>query len=411
MSVAPIPANEDERLAKLASYGILDTPPEEPFDRIVRIVAETIGVPVALVTLVDRDRQWMKSRRGLDAAETPRDVAFCAHAILSDELMVVEDATRDPRFADNPLVTGGPAIRFYAGAPLHTPDGFNLGTLCAIDRQPRALSASHRGLLGDLAGLVVDEMELRVAVRSAMNEAAGQASLKALKDEFLSAVTHELRTPLTSIRGALGLLDAGVLGRLPGKAQEAIAIAHRNTVRLIELVEDILDMQKLESGGLDFAFGPVAAGTLLREACEGLRAVAAERKVSLDVIVEHDAVITSDGRRLHQALAHLISNAVKFSPAGETVAARVTRREDTVRFSVVDRGPGIPEVFRPHLFQKFRQGPIDPRPKGTGLGLAITKTIVDALGGRLHVDSIPGRGATFHIDLPLRPTLTAARPN
>lgn len=407
MSIASIPANEEQRLAALARYAILDTPPEESFDRIARIVAETIGVPIALVSLIDRDRQWFKARHGLDVAEMPRDIAFCAHAILTDDLMVIEDATQDPRFADNPLVTQAPAIRFYAGAPLHMPNGINLGTLCAVGLSPRTLSESHRQLLLDLAHLVVDEMELRIALQAALKETAEQIDLTALKNEFISVVTHELRTPLTSIRGALGMLDAGILGHLPDKAREAVAIAHRNAVNLADLVDDLLDMQKLESGRLEFEFSSVGTAALLKETCENLQALAASRRVQVETIIEEDTVIISDAQHLRQALTNLMSNAIKFSPEGGTILARVGRTGDSVRYSITDCGPGIPDAFRPHIFQKFRQAGGKNRPKGTGLGLAITKGIIDALGGCLHFDSVPGQGATFHIDLPARPTLAS----
>ena len=164
-----IPDNEPERLAALKGFEILDTPPEEAFDRITRTVAAFLDVPIALVSLVDESRQWFKSRHGLDAGETPRDIAFCAHAILDDQVLVVDDATKDKRFADNPLVSGEPNIRFYAGAPLCTRDGFRLGTLCAIDYEPRELTKAQEQVLSDLAQVVVDEMELRFATQKSMD--------------------------------------------------------------------------------------------------------------------------------------------------------------------------------------------------------------------------------------------------
>ncbi|VVD76351.1 putative diguanylate cyclase AdrA [Pandoraea aquatica] len=153
--------DEAERLAALRRYEILDTPPEPAFDRIVRLASHVLGAPISLVSLIDESRQWFKARRGIDASQTPRSMAFCAHAILSDDVLVVPDARADRRFADNPLVTGDPNIRFYAGAPLRTPEGHRLGTLCVIDRRPRDLDDEKRGLLADLSALVVDELELR----------------------------------------------------------------------------------------------------------------------------------------------------------------------------------------------------------------------------------------------------------
>jgi GAF domain-containing protein len=155
---APLPPDEERRLLALQSLQLLDTPPEERFDRHTRIASRLFDVPIALVSLVDRDRQWFKSRHGLDAPETPRDAAFCAHAILDREVLQVSDALQDPRFADNPLVTGSPRVRFYAGAPLSAADGSRVGTLCLIDQRPRELDEQQLALLRDLADLVEAEL-------------------------------------------------------------------------------------------------------------------------------------------------------------------------------------------------------------------------------------------------------------
>lgn len=154
MQSAPLPADEETRLQALRALMVLDTPPEERFDRVVRFAAEQLDMPMALVTLVDGDRQWFKSRIGLHVAQTSRDVAFCAHAILQAQTFVVEDAQRDERFADNPLVTGEPHIRFYAGAPLSAPSGERIGTLCVLDRKPRSLDALELAVLEALRTLV-----------------------------------------------------------------------------------------------------------------------------------------------------------------------------------------------------------------------------------------------------------------
>lgn len=167
MEPAPIPADEVARLAALRALGLLDTAAEERFDRLTRLAAAVFDCPIALVSLVDRDRQWFKSCIGLDARETPRDISFCGHAIHHDEALVVRNALADPRFADNPLVTAAPAIRFYAGQPLHSPSGHRIGTLCVIDRAPHEPTTIQLTALADLGRIVENELgqlELRDAL-------------------------------------------------------------------------------------------------------------------------------------------------------------------------------------------------------------------------------------------------------
>jgi len=158
MLAAPIPTDDEERLQALRALLILDTPPEERFDRVVRFASEEFEVPIVLVSLVDEYRQFFKAQVGMDACESDRDSSFCGHAIMKPDTFVVEDARQDPRFADNPLVTGEPRIRFYAGAPLQLPSGQRVGTLCLIDREPRSLDAVDLAILGSLRDLVVDEL-------------------------------------------------------------------------------------------------------------------------------------------------------------------------------------------------------------------------------------------------------------
>jgi diguanylate cyclase (GGDEF)-like protein len=176
--LAPLLDTEGERLAALRRYRVLDTSPEPVFDRTAAVAAQALKAPIALISLVDEARQWFKARVGLPVAETPREHSFCAHALDRTRPLVVTDARADPRFAGNPLVLGEPGIRFYAGAPLRTTDGHVLGTLCVIDRRPRELSADQARLLEDLAAIVMDTLELRLAGLRAIDEIAERQRLE-----------------------------------------------------------------------------------------------------------------------------------------------------------------------------------------------------------------------------------------
>ncbi len=160
MSV-PIPKNEVKRLKVLWQYDVLDTVPEEVFDDLTDLAADICEAPIALISLVDEDRQWFKSKVGVSLRETARDISFCAHAIMNQGILIVPDATKDPRFKNNPMVLGPHRIRFYAGAPLITPDGYALGTLCVLDRKPRQLRPEQKQALLVLAHHVVSQLELR----------------------------------------------------------------------------------------------------------------------------------------------------------------------------------------------------------------------------------------------------------
>src|SRR3954453_5563450 len=176
----PIPTNEKQRLKVLWQYDLLDTVPEEIFDDLTELAARICEAPIAMITLVDEDRQWFKSKVGVNLSETSRDISFCGHAITQSEIFIVPDATKDARFADNPMVVSDPKIRFYAGAPLITPDGYALGTLCVIDKVPRELREDQKSALRVLARHVVSQLELR---RHAKELAAARQTNDQYKDD------------------------------------------------------------------------------------------------------------------------------------------------------------------------------------------------------------------------------------
>jgi PAS domain S-box-containing protein len=236
--------------------------------------------------------------------------------------------------------------------------------------------------------------------------------MEQMKREFIATVSHELRTPLTSIRGSLGLIEGGVLGKLPDKADAMVKIAFQNSERLVRIINDILDVEKIESGKLELHIQPVALAALLQQALDTNQGYGERHKVRF--VLEStpaDEVVLADPDRLMQVMANLLSNAAKFSPPAAEVRVRAQVRGTRVRVEVSDRGGGIPEAFRNRIFEKFAQadGSSARRFEGTGLGLAITRQLLEAMQGTVGFDSVEGEGATFYFELP-RAAQDAAAP-
>jgi PAS domain S-box-containing protein len=224
-----------------------------------------------------------------------------------------------------------------------------------------------------------------------------------LKDEFVSTVSHELRTPLTSISGSLGLLLGGVAGTLPDGAVRLLSIAHSNSKRLVRLINDILDIEKIESGQVAFNFKRIDVRALAEQVIEANRGYADGFGVRIRLDAASQAAeVAADPDRLEQVITNLLSNAIKFSPRGGEVVVTTEQRDDSVRVSVRDHGGGIPAEFKLHVFEKFAQADAtDARQKGgTGLGLSIVREIVVRLGGRVAFADADGGGTVFYVDLP-----------
>lgn len=509
---AALPANESQRLRYLHRLGLLDTPSESDFDDITLVAARACGVPMAAITLIDEDRQWLKSCVGMERGETSRELAFCAHTILDPQsLTLVEDARLDQRFSDNPQVTDAPGLRFYAGAPLTTEEGFALGALCLVDTQPRQLSLEQQDILRALARQVMQQIRLRETltdlertrdklhlladsvpvligqldaegryvfcnrkyrdwwgldpqwllgktsaevlpgalvrglapylaralkgeeVEFELEDADGRViaahylphrqneqlagifvlasdisqrkQMELLKNAFVSSVSHELRTPLTSISGALGLLLHGQTGSLDEPQKKLLDIAHKNSQRLMYLINDLLDMEKLLAGKMRFELQPADVTSLLEKALYENTTYASSYQVRFALITpKHPLFICVDEQRFLQAMANLLSNAVKYSPADSLVRVECQQLGAArLRVSVIDRGPGVPEDFRPNLFQKFSQAdnPAARRKGGTGLGLAITRELVEKMGGQVGFSAPQEGGSCFYLEFPL----------
>ena len=418
---ASIPDGDAVRVRALRDLQILDTLPEKIYDDLVLLAAEICDTPIALVSLVDSDRQWFKAKLGIDSTETHRDLAFCSHAILEPEaLFSVPDALEDRRFATNDLVTGSPRIRSYAGAPIVMPSGNVLGTVCVIDRVPRVLTSRQETALRALARQAASHFELHrinlqleatVTARTQELQVALEAaeSSDRAKTIFVSTMSHEIRTPMN---GVIGMLDVLEQSRLKDSQAEIVSTVRESANALLRIVDDVLDFSKIEAGRLGIVHVPLSLKRVVIQAHATLSHLAESKGVKLDVDVDSQVPeqVMGDASRVRQVLLNLIGNAIKFSSdQGDTgvvgVLARVKQREANrcqVDLVVTDNGIGIDPETRARIFSPFTQADAGTTKRfgGTGLGLSISHRLAVLMGGSISVESELGKGSSFTLSLP-----------
>ncbi|WP_422365887.1 sensor histidine kinase [Pelagibius sp.] len=390
---APIPINEPLRLQALLELDILDTPPCPRLQSLVQIAARVLGAPVALVSLIDSDRQWFKANVGLDAAETCRDYAFCAYAILQSEPLIVEDASLDPRFAANPLVTSAPFMRFYAGAPLTTTKGHNLGTLCVIDQKPRSLTSEQVSTLQMLASLAVQTIETQERLDHAEARVSQRSQVDGPLTASLSSFGHEMRTPLNHIIGFADLMKLTLPPEGEGKAsrhREYLDIIRQSGAHLLGLIDNVIrsDRTTLEDS---LQAVHVDVNAALAEVVRSFTGTVEAKQQSLRFLPDAGrAIVLGDPTALRQIAINLIANASKYCPNGASIDVSVYQAAVGSRICVAveDNGPGLPEDVREELGRPFVRGAkaCVSGEDGFGLGLHIIKRLSEAMRGSLDFE-------------------------
>lgn len=415
--------NEPRRLDALSECGVLDTAPEADFDNLTRLAADICGCPIAYVALVDSDRQWFKSRVGLTACQTGRSVAFCAYVVAQASPLIIEDASRDPRFADNPLVTGEPFVRFHAGFPLILSDGAAIGTFCVADTVPRKLNERQIEVLGHLASQARSQLELRRMIEHLkrseeslrtshddleIHHARAQSAARA-KGVFLTNMSHEIRTPMTAILGFTDLLASAATA--DERAAHAEVVRH-NAQHLLGVIDDVLEVANLDSDSLTLSSLECDPRRVLTEMQAHASQLARAKRLMYETIVRPDVphCVRTDPNRLRQIVLYLTTNALKFTEAGgvrvelDAAPTSIARRTAlTIRIS--DTGAGISDERLDRLFKPFAWGDDSAsRDKGgTGLGLYIARRLCRLMGGDLTVESQPGKGSTFTATIIVQP--------
>ena len=351
-----IPANEAQRLAAVQRYEILDTPPDGAFDRITAIAARRFGVPIAIISIVDHDRIWFKSHHGLPVTEIGREPGLCASAILTSDPHILTDAAADPRSLANPLVAGDFGLRFYAGVPLETSDGYNLGTLCVIDKVARPIEQAQIDDLKDLASVVMDQMELRIAARRAVE----QAELMARE------IDHRVMNSLQFISGLLAMQarapdvgDAADQLTMAANRVAAVARVHRNFYSNAE--------------------ERVSCIAFLRRLCADLSGILGQ---PIEVSGDEGDVPTIWIQPIGLIVNELVTNAAKHGAGKIEAIYRVAG--GVHELSICDEGEGPPAGFDPG--------------ESAGLGMKVVTALARQLGGGMTLTPHPaGRGSCFKV--------------
>ena len=392
MTVPHKPENESLRLQALHYYDILDTAAEKDFDDIVELASQLCETPISLVSLIDSDRQWFKARHGLEAHETPRDIAFCAHAIHQDDIMAVHDATADARFRDNPLVTGSPDIRFYAGMPLITSEGFKLGTLCVIDRKPKDLTQKQIFGLKILAKQVMKQLELRATVKELkrLNEA---------NSKMLSIIGHDLRSPMQSLESVVGLAKAEAL--TPGEFASMINTIGKSLGSTNALFNNLMQWASTQFDGGGPQWQQIDLKVLLTEEIVGYDYFAEKGNRFVNAI--HDEInVWADPNMVRFVIRNLVHNANKFTQNGTiTLSAKSGTLEAVICLEDTGAGMTTPTLEGLFNWEKRKSTAGTNGEKGSGLGLQVCKEVVEKMHSKIWVESEPGKGSRFYFSLPL----------
>lgn len=404
MPAAPLPIDEADRLQTLKDYQILDTLPEREYDDIVGIASRICNAPIALVSLVDADRQWFKARQGVDVAETGRDAAFCAHAILDKHnVLFVSDASKDSRFCDNPLVTNAPHIRLYAGSPLVSPSGHALGTLCVIDSEARELSSDQLTSLEALARQATSLLELRGRTRQLEQCRVNlELSNEALGD-FAYAASHDLQQPIRGIGSLTEFFIEDFGSQIDEKATDRLRMIQRLSQRSQKMLQQMLHYARV--GSLVGRHQAINLNETVEQVKENLFTETSLPNVNVEVLDLPE--VTGEPVLINELFQNLISNGIKYNDScSKTITVghqrkRIGEANSFVdAFFVADNGIGIPEKMRSDVFTIFRRlQNADAYGGGSGAGLTISKKIVEKHGGKLWIDPSYDCGTCFWFTL------------
>jgi signal transduction histidine kinase len=380
-----IAESEIERIEAIKKYNISDTPPDGCFDTITRLTSRLLNVPIAIISLSDTEHTWFKSCYGMQIEQAHFISGFCASAILSDDLYITEDVLADPVPAESF------GWRFYAAAPLRVKEGFNLGTLCIIDKYPRILSNEEKEILQELAGMLVNEIELRLEARNA----------RVHQNQLLSMAAHELKNPLTTIP----IWAEFIKEQMGGNEQVAAMCTaiKKSSVLMTDVIDRMLEAARLQAKEISLQYSEVDFSEVVSLVAAINQGLAQSKKQKLHTQIM-PVFIRADKVKLSDIADNLFNNAIKYSPPGSEITIRLGRVDQMAILEVEDEGPGLTEKDQEQLFLPFTR--LSARPtageNSTGLGLSIVKLLVEAHNGHIRAkNNVKKNGTTFIVEIPV----------
>lgn len=425
MLIPNIPIDETERQRELESLEVLDSEPEKSFDEITKLAAQVCDTPIALISFIDKNRQWFKSRYGLEIHETPRDHSFCAHAIHQNDIFEIEDSHQDSRFTDNPLVSGPPHIRFYAGQPLISSSNTRLGTLCVIGHKPKRLEDAQIRLLRILARNVMDRIELRARERElwqanylisrqahAIHENHGRlvkAEKMASLGRLAGGIAHEINNPLAIIQGRTERLrDVLKKHELDGQAdcKKCIDGIENGIQRATKIIKGMTQLARNSKSSLR---EPVNLYKAFESVTGLVRSRFDEADIKLSLELPRHLEVFCDSTQLSQIIMNLLNNAFDAveNQDERKILVKTKETESNIEFFIEDTGHGLPEEMIEKTGKAFFT--TKPTEKGVGLGLSISCQLIEANEGQIDFKNRPEGGAQICVSLP-KPNALLADP-
>lgn len=406
-SYQEISYSEKLRIQELYAYDVLDREANQEFEDIVNMAAKMCHVPISAISLIDIERQWFLAQKGLGISETPRQHAFCHHTIQQNGILTVPDALEDTRFQHNPLVEGSPHIRFYAGTPLYSQNGYKLGSLCVIDTKPRlGLTKDEEGALKLLARQVARLMDLRLKNKLLENDLEIISKQKLtleradkMREDLIQIISHDMRSPLQNMESLVQLIEHNLLN------QEELKVAIKGISAKVEhgkkLLSELLLWAEAAKENASLSITHFDGHPVINKELALLSDKIEDKNIALEVQVPNKIPMTQDVHILSFALRNILNNAAKYTERGK-ITLRYKKNEAGHYFSISDTGIGMnaEEIQRVLSNQRLRSKPGTREEKGTGLGLMIVKRFIERAAGTLHIESAPNTGTYVSFTLP-----------